>query len=983
VIIKRNLLALALASTGLCMITGLHAAPADNAAKANGATAAAQADTPQPQDDTDKTKKDTKSKNKDGTQQQQLAKSLSAVTVTGFSSSVEKSIDYQRYADTVQNVVTAADIGGLPDQSIADALTRLPGVAAERISGQASQINVRGLDGNFVLTTLNGRVQPSTSGSNYTDFDQYPSELINMATVYKSSQASLIEGGVGATIDLGTANPLENKKEQSLNIDARGSYDGQAHDVTGANPLGYRFSAAWQGKFLDDTLGVGLGFAQLYQPHVSEQFVGEAFNPSQLLNPNSTQTAYVPQGIQLQQNGGEERRTGYLSTVVWKPTEHLQITGDAFFSKFNNQSYGYGFRSQNFYSNGGIYNTQITNPVIGSNGALLGGTVSSNPYGSATPWNGYQFSNETTADNYSKITNVFSGGLNLKWDNGPWHIDADLSVSHASSNEINVDATADPYNGLGGANPTLMNQSLTYRLNGGNVGTVNFANPSIYTNLNDMGLSRYGVYPYVYHDREKAFRTSVKYDLLDNSFLSGLEAGVYADNHTYNADRSVYVYGNEWGGVYNTPNAETNDPPLMLNGNDAAQTCWKGKFGSFPCFLKLNGPGILAANGIASSTPVKDWNNSWTEIQSGSVAEKSRDLFVMADIDTNVFGRSLTGNVGMRVAHYSQYSTGIQPVPAGTGQAIVDGYGVVNTDYNRVTVGKSYTDYLPSLNLAYHLTDNDQMRFSAAKVISHPPIETMMAGAGSYLSNNNTTYNIYGSTSPYLNPLRAKQYDLTYEHYFDDSSGAFVANVFFKHIDSFVQQTTYNNFNFASIGIIVPTDPVTGQPYLNGDYQTAYNAKGGNLRGVELDYQKTHFLPGFWSGLGVQLNYAYTQNSNKAASTLGGPPQEQTLPGYSRKVASAALFYDNGPFSTRVSGNYRSSFVSDSQISVTNQIVFFAPETVFDFQASYKVNESVSLVYQMLNLTNQPTRTYFGNSSETGTIQYFGRTSYFGVSFSM
>jgi len=95
-------------------------------------------------------------------------------------------------------------------------------------------------------------------------------------------------------------------------------------------------------------------------------------------------------------------------------------------------------------------------------------------------------------------------------------------------------------------------------------------------------------------------------------------------------------------------------------------------------------------------------------------------------------------------------------------------------------------------------------------------------------------------------------------------------------------------------------------------------------------------------------------------------------------VASAALFYDLGPFSARLSGNYRSSFVSNSQIAVTNQVVYFAPETVFDFQASYKVNKDFSLVYQMLNLTNQPTRTYFGNAQETGTIQYFGRTSYFG-----
>ncbi len=973
-LLKRNVMAVALISAGLCFTAATHAMPADNSTKPADASAAAAPQTASPQDDTADTKASAAKKARDDSdaaspsEKKKLAKSLSAITVTGFSSSIEKSIDYQRYADNIQNVVTAADIGGLPDQSIADALTRLPGVAAERISGQASQINVRGLDGNFVLTTLNGRVQPSTSGSNYTDFDQYPSELINMATVYKSSQASLIEGGVGATIDMGTANPLENPKEQSLNIDARGSYDGQAHDVTGANSAGYRFSAAWQGKFLNDTLGVGLGMAQLYQPHVSEQFVGESYSSSPQAVGTAGQQAYVPDGIQLQQNGGEEKRTGYLATVVWKPNDNLQISGDSFFSKFNNSSFGYGFRSQDF----DYGNTVITNPIIASNGALIGGTVSSNPNGAQ----GNQFSNETTLDNYTRITNIFSGGLNAKWNDGPWHVEADASLSHASSNQVNIDATADPYNNLGTASPTLAAQSVTYALHGGQVGTASFGNPGMYTNLNDMALSRYGVYPYVYHDREKAFRTSVKYDFLDNPIISALEAGVYVDNHTYQADRSTFVYGSEWN-IDNSPTKPYIDPPLMLNSNNATPTCWQGKFGAFPCFLKLNGPGVLAANGITNISPVKDWNNSFTEIQSGSVNEKSRDLFLMADIDTQVFDHQLTGNVGVRVARFSQYSHGIQPVAAGTGDAITDGYGVVNRDYHYVDVGKTYTDYLPSLNLAYHLTDSDQMRFSAAKVLSHPPIETMLAGAGSYITNNNT-YNIYGSTSPYLNPLRASQYDLTYEHYFDDSSGVFVADAFFKHIDSFVQNITYSHFDFSTIGIVVPNDPATGKPYLNGDYQTSFNAPGGNLRGVELDYQKTHILPGVLSGLGVQLNYAYTQNQNRAISTLGGPPQSQSLPGYSRKVASAALFYDLGPFSARVSGNYRSSFVSNSQIAVTNQVVYFAPETVFDFQASYKVNKDFSLVYQMLNLTNQPTRTYFGNAQETGTIQYFGRTSYFG-----
>ncbi|GLQ98453.1 TonB-dependent receptor [Dyella mobilis] len=954
--LKRNVLAVALAS-GLCMAFGVQVAAAQTTTQQTGTNTTGTSTTSTTS--ANQTSGSPKS-------QQQLAKSLSTVTVTGFNGSVEKSIDYQRYADTIQNVVTAADIGGLPDQSIADSLTHLPGVSAERIAGQASQINIRGLSGDFILTTLDGREQPSTTGTNYTAFDQYPSELINMATVYKSSQASLIEGGVAGTIAMETANPLENTKDQTLNVDARGSWDGQANDVPRADPLGYRLSVAYQGKFLDNTLGVGVGFAQMYQPHVAEQFVGEASDGGLYqLNKNSPQQAYLPEGVQVQQNGGEERRTGYLGTVAWKPTDELQLTADTFFSKFDNSSYGYGMRSQNYYQN----NTQVTDPVFSSLGTVIGGTVTSN-----SPAQGGQFSNETTLDNYTTDTTIFSGGLNLKWNHGNWHVESDLSLSHASSNEINVDATADPYTGLGTSNPQLMSQSANFLLAGRSIGNFSVANPGLYTNLNDMGLSRYGVYPYIYHDKDKAFRTSVQYDLPNNPVFSAIEAGVYANNHGYEADRSVYVYGSEWNTSPSTTNPE---PPLTIPAADAQVTCWKGKFSGFPCFLTLNGPAILASHGIVAN-PVKNiTDQSWSEIQSGSVDERTRDLFLMGDIDSQLFDHELTGNVGVRVSRQSQYAYGLQQVGNGEGILIVDGNGNSSTDYAPLKMGKTYTDYLPSLNLAYHLTDNDQVRFSASKVLSRPPINTMLAGAGSWVSDGQ--YNVWGGTSPLLQPLRATAFDTDYEHYFDDSTGAVTAGVFFKKVDSFVQNVTYNNFDFASIGITVPTNPATGKPYANGEYQTSYNAKGGDVRGLEASVTKTHFLPGIWSGLGFDANLALTNSNVHNPTNLAGPTTYIGLPGLSRRVASAAVFYDNGIFSARLSANYRSSFLSNTQIAVTNQLATFASETVYDFQASYNITKQISIVYQMLNLSNQPTRTYFGGSpQQTGTIQYFGRTSYLG-----
>lgn len=904
--------------------------------------------------------------------QEELLQTLDTITVTGYTRSVETSVDLQRFSDKIENVITAADIGGLPDQSIADALTRLPGVSAERIGGEASQINIRGLSGNFIQTTLDGRVQPSTSGSNYIQFDDYPSELINQVAVYKSSQADIIEGGIGGTIAMQTADPLDNKKEQSLNVDARGSYNSRADQIYGDDRYSYRLSAAYQGKFFDDTLGVGLGLAQLTQPHVSEQFVNESY--ASTLEPIGNQQAYVNSGIQLNQDGGSETRRGYMGTLVWKPNEHFKLAGSAFYSHYDDGSFQQGLRAQLFTNGGAV----LTDPVIAPNGALIGGTASSIPGGFyGIP--GFQaFSVETTDNNQSTQSGVFSGGLNAEWDQGPWTVTADLSISHANSYTVGSDVTADPFNGLGSAQPTVADQSVSFLLHGLNVGDFSVANPGMYTNVNDEALDAYGVYPTSYHDRMKAFSSSVKYKL-DNPVLYALEAGIYGQNHTYGADRSVWTYGSDYGEYFlSTPT----QPPLTLTSSDATATCWKGgEFGSFPCFLAINGSAVLAAHGITPD-PVKDWSQDWTEQQSGEVDEKIRDAFVQADIDTAVFGHELTGNLGVRVVHTSQYSPGLQDVGDGNGVPIADGHGVISTAFIPVDPGQSYNDVLPSLSLNLRLDASDQLRFAVAKVMSRPPIDLLKSGTASWISNGQ--YNLYSGTNPLLDPMYATQYDLALDHYFGHSSGVLAVDLFYKHIDSFVQTVTDENFDFAGAGFKVPIDPSTGKPYLNGEYDTAYNnTQGGYVRGIELELQKADFLPGIWSGLGVSADYAFTQSNVEVPSDLGGFPQQQALPGLSKNVADAALFFDYAKFSTRLAANYRSAFVSASQVSFNFQTVYFAPETVLDYQAAYNFTRHLSALFQVLNLTDQPTRTYFGNPTETSTIQYFGRTFYAGFSLSL
>jgi iron complex outermembrane receptor protein len=79
------------------------------------------------------------------------------------------------------------------------------------VAGRAQVISLRGLAPDFAVTLLNGREQTSTSNDRSAEFDQYPSELLNGVTVYKTPDAALTSAGLSGTIDLRTVRPLDRR----------------------------------------------------------------------------------------------------------------------------------------------------------------------------------------------------------------------------------------------------------------------------------------------------------------------------------------------------------------------------------------------------------------------------------------------------------------------------------------------------------------------------------------------------------------------------------------------------------------------------------------------------------------------------------------------------------------------------------------------------------------------------------------------------
>lgn len=158
-------------------------------------------------------------------QPQESGNVLEEVIVTGIRHSIETSIAAKRASTSIIEVVSAEDIGKLPDTSIADSLARLPGLAAQRIDGRPAAISIRGLGEDYAGALLNGRQVVSSSEGRSAEYDQFPSELVNQVVVYKTVDAGVVGQGLSGTIDIRPLMPLSLDRRQ-IGLSARAEQNG-------------------------------------------------------------------------------------------------------------------------------------------------------------------------------------------------------------------------------------------------------------------------------------------------------------------------------------------------------------------------------------------------------------------------------------------------------------------------------------------------------------------------------------------------------------------------------------------------------------------------------------------------------------------------------------------------------------------------------------------------------------------------------------
>ena len=890
-----------------------------------------------------------------GAYAQQAATSLDTVTVTGIRKGIEDAISVKKNSDSIVEVISAEDIGKLPDNSIAESIARLPGLAAQRVNGRAQQISIRGMSPDMTTGLLNGREQVSTGDSRGVEYDQYPSELVSGVVVYKTPDGGLIGQGLSGTVDIQTVRPL-NFSRRAIAANYRKEHSGVGTGL--ATGDGSRFSVSYIDQFANRTIGVALGFARLDSKGPTTTRFESWGTGTAKLNGAGPDLNVPYNGFNTWADQTTETRDGSMAVFQFKPNQNFSSTLDVFHSTFDKMKTTKGFQAP--------LNDSWSNGSYDAPGVLTAATVSGNAVTAGT------FNNvrgvvrndvESTKDTMDSL------GWNNKLQIGNWLANADLASSKVVRSGAILETTAGVAQSALG---TAAMDSIAFTNAQGFTPGFNYADRSL-IKLTDVqgwggGLGSpqagYSKLPHV-EDKLDAFRLSAKRNLPDGWFVSALDVGVNVSDRTKTRE---YVEGRliVTGGGPLASAAMPGTGTSTVNGINIA---------TFDPLAALAAGTYAVVSKVHPDIFNKDWK----------VKEKVSTFYGKGDIDSKLFGLPVRGNVGVQLINTDQSSTAYNVDRAGcTSDTVCPGV--------TATVGATYTDVLPSTNLAFDLGRDQTLRLGVARQMARPTLNDMRASFS--FSYDATKANPDGSNgrftadggNPTLKPFRATALDVSYEKYFGTKGYVGVAG-FYKELSTYIVNVANENFNFAPY--LTPSSfPATSNI---GTFKRPFNGTGGHLSGIELSASlPLNIVAKMLDGFGVQASYSDTSSSVNLPTSGLSVDQISTgtipLPGLSKQVSTLTLYYEKRGFSARVAQRNRSAFVGEvSSFTGDRQLTYIKGESVVDMQIGYEFQsgfaKGLSILLQGNNLTNAEFVRYKDVPTNIIERSQYGRTYLLGLNY--
>ncbi len=967
----------------------------------------------------------------------------------GLRRTMTRSLNEKKNSTAIVDAIAAADFGDLPGLSLSDVIENISGASGHRLKGSQNEISIRGLGSYWGYSTFNGRTITNAGPGRAVNFKKFPSELVDKVVIYKSQQADLVEGGTSGTIDVNSLRAVDYGQAQTT-VEATGIYNEYYDDVDGdTSPWGKKFVISTVQQWETDNLGdmgftFGLNHSDSSNPEenyggssqmavcalrgadgsnliggsncatgqqgVSSGRVGrepEIGIDTDLADFDQSSIFYVPNDAYWRTGEDEDVRTGAVFTFQWIPRDDLEINIDYEYSDLE-----YTEKRMELALDSRL--DDLADHIISDDHTLLYAT------GEARP--------TLQGENRNQVDEYRGGGIEIEFTpTEKLSLALDLSYSESYRYRLRQRTkfrSTERYNyalDFRGRNVPTLTWLDENRLGADDAG---FVAAEVF-DASDMGNFVNDDHAYVEYRRTHEERNddifAINFDgeyQLDNDYFSGIKAGIrYSKEHLLdyvtNDVSLVIADGSQRNG--SSDNEDNNWDELNPEANSALingiiDSCQNGHSNNIQ-FTEEPGSGgdatryatydhkcfigqVLGQLPGATGTDFYDIGEREDGRDGGDrdVTETITAAYVMANIDAEIGGMPVYGNIGVRVVKTETESRGwgdkvyiTTDEETGTFSSEINPTGEIE----RVNLDSEYTEVLPSLNLTFHVTDEFYVRTAAYRSMSRFQLNAMSAGVSYETCENeddticdpatNTDYSavIRGgeANGNHLAPYTANNYDLSFEYYPSEDAAVTLA-LYHKSFTGGYETLTEQR------DITVNLDGVD-TTYANVSHLVKQTSDDNAIiRGVEVTAQK-HFveLPEPFNGLGAKFAWNYADSNFVTAEPASpGIVADANLFGFSKNVASASVYWEGDKTAIRLLWKYRSKYLQPNSLPFPDRSHRYVQDSLYlNMSAKYQVSSSVSIFLKGLNLTNEAQVYTRGNDTTIADYSRSGTKWEFGV----
>jgi iron complex outermembrane receptor protein len=871
---------------------------------------------------------------------------LEEIVVTGIRKSLELSIEAKRNSTNFTEVITAEDIGKMPDKNVADSLAHLPGVTTSAAGAneggfdENDRVSMRGTNPSLTQVLINGHNvssgdwfvldQVQTVGRSVS-FSLLPDDIVSKLVVEKSSQASLVEGGVAGSVDIITRKPLDFSKPFTLEASVGAVYASLPSKTDG------QYSAL--GNFKNDAGNFGV-MLQLFSETRHLRRDGVEILGYDTIAPGSAIATAHPDlsGVQYPTEIGaayftqKRERNGGMADIEFKPTDDLTLDLSAFSSKLTATNY-----NRNYL----MWSTHFVNFGAGQG-----------------PDPGYVVQNNTlTKANFTGVPGTFygiydqisrpdeTGTANFVNLDTTWNATSALSFLGQVGYSWGDGKT--PHQDVSETQPGL-GSGAGYQLNGlgsapnFNLGNTNNTTPTPGGVPVTFGWI-FGAADIDVRDTEKWAKIDSDYKV-DNGAWKDLKFGVRYEAH----DRT-------------SPTGVAQGP---LNTTTSA---YPTTFSNYPSNFDTFGGNIPTGIWYWTEAQLAAYNSPANVNRNPITREYYQYLFAVHEKDSAAFvqadfkGDKWAADVGVRVVHTQEDAISYTQVdPTTPGAVLTSAFG----PFAGLEREHNYNDFLPSANLKLDVTTDLVARFAASKTMARPDYSALAGFTN--LTPPGAVGAIGGGTggNPDLKPIRSTDLDAGLEWYFAKRS-LLSATAFYMDLHNYVgygsELKTYTTYSS-----VFPN----GAP-VEYNLSVPVNVRG-RVEGMEFAYQQA-----FTENFGLITNYTYADGKQTSAVS---PGFDDRLVGTSKNTYNVIGYFENKMFNARVAYNYRSSYYSGLDRSTAFSQYNFG---TLSASVGYTMNEHFSITLDGNNLNNPILKYYASNQTQPRAFYKNGSQYYLNFRFKL